>query len=83
MTRRFWIDLALTAPVLVVEMGCHSLSGAPSSFPERVPAWVQLPLATPVELWGGWPFFERSWLSLKARTQHVHSAPGIKMTTPR
>lgn len=81
MTRRFWIDLALTAPALVVEMGCHSLSGAPSSFPERVPAWVQLPLATPVELWGGWLFFAtgcRSRLVL-----HVHSAPGIKMTTLR
>ncbi|HZI08503.1 MAG TPA: copper-translocating P-type ATPase, partial [Archangium sp.] len=33
----------------------------------RVLAWVQLVLATPVVLWGGWPFFERGWASVRNR----------------
>lgn len=66
MTRRFWIGLALSLPVLALEMGghltnLHMLLGAQSS------NWVQLVLATPVVLWAGWPFFERAWASLVTR----------------
>ncbi|MGH9520606.1 MAG: copper-transporting P-type ATPase, partial [Terriglobales bacterium] len=52
MTRRFWIAVVLTAPVLVLGML------------ERAP-WVQAGLASPVVLWSGWPFFERGWASLR------------------
>ncbi|ANN96364.1 TPA: copper-translocating P-type ATPase [Legionella pneumophila] len=62
MRRRFWIALMLTIPVVILEMGGHGLkhfiSGNGSS-------WIQLLLATPVVLWGGWPFFKRGWQSLK------------------
>ncbi len=65
MTRRFGLSLALTAPVFALAMSemlpgqpLHALLGA------RAVSWIQLPLATPVVLWGGWPFFERGWRSL-------------------
>jgi Cu+-exporting ATPase len=52
MTRRFWGSLALTAPVLVIAMAEWRL------------AWLQLLLATPVVVWGGFPFFQRGWASI-------------------
>jgi Cu+-exporting ATPase len=65
MTRRFWISLALTAPLLAIAMGSmiwpHAFMGAPWSW--GLP-WLELLLATPVVLWGGWPFFERGWVSV-------------------
>jgi Cu+-exporting ATPase len=61
-TRRFWIGLALTLPVFLVEMGAHLfglhlLAQGPSN-------WLQLVLATPVVLWAGWPFLVRGWRSV-------------------
>ena len=64
MTRRFWIALALSIPVLGLEMGGH-LADLHQFLPERISNWVQFALATPVALWAGWPFFERGWASLK------------------
>src|SRR5579885_914505 len=68
MSRRFWISLALTVPLLLLSMGemvpglgLHPSPGG------RALVWIQLALATPVVLWGGWPFFERAWASLKSR----------------
>jgi Cu+-exporting ATPase len=58
MTRRLWIGAALSVPLLVIGM-------AGITFPGVV--WVQLALATPVVLWGGWPFFVRGWQSLRSR----------------
>lgn len=70
MTKRFWIGLLLTLPVLVLEMGAHLfdvhrfVTGTTSN-------WVQLVLATPVVLWSGKPFFERGWESLKTRNLNM------------
>ncbi|MGN6284227.1 MAG: heavy metal translocating P-type ATPase [Afipia sp.] len=69
MTRRFWIGLALTLPVFVIEMtshvfGIHLLS-------PMVANWVSLVLATPVVLWAGAPFFERGWRSLVTRNLNM------------
>ena len=64
MTRRFWIGLALTAPVFALEMGGH-LTGLHQWLGQQTSNWIQLALATPVVLWAGWPFFERGWTSLK------------------
>ena len=64
-TRRFWVGLVLTLPLLVLEMGQHV--GIRIPLPASVAAWTQLALATPVVLWSGWPFFERGWASLKTR----------------
>ncbi len=70
-TRRFWIGLALTVPVFLLEMGGHltgmmHLIGGP-----RVGNWLQLLLATPVVLWAGWPFFARGWRSLLTRSLNM------------
>jgi len=66
MTRRFWIGLVLTLPVVVLEMGGHFL-GLNHVIGQGASNWLQLVLATPVVLWAGWPFFERGWRSLVTR----------------
>jgi Cu+-exporting ATPase len=70
MTRRFWISLALTAPLLVIAMG-HMLPGMPRLLPEAWQPWIELLLATPVVLWGGAPFFERGWTSIVNRSTNM------------
>src|SRR5258708_5724873 len=60
MTRRFWIGLVLTVPVVVLEMGGH-IAGDHGWIAPRLSAWIQLVLATPVVLWCGWPFLVRGW----------------------
>ncbi|MCC7253815.1 MAG: heavy metal translocating P-type ATPase [Hyphomicrobium sp.] len=64
MKRRFWIGLALTLPVFLLEMGGH-LTGLQHTLGRQTSNVIQLLLATPVVLWAGWPFFERGWASLK------------------
>jgi Cu+-exporting ATPase len=72
MTRRFWISLALTAPLVAVEMSAmldgHSLR---HTITPRLLAWIELALATPVVLWGGWPFFQRGWASIVNRSLNM------------
>jgi Cu+-exporting ATPase len=72
MTRRFWIGLALSVPLLVFAMG-DMLPGEPLRHlvPGRVAAWLQLVLATPVVLWAGWPFFVRGWASVVNRSLNM------------
>jgi len=70
MTRRFWIGLALTVPVFILEMGGH-LFNLHQYVTQQTSNWVQLFLATPVVLWAGWPFFERGWASLKTRNLNM------------
>ncbi len=65
MTRRFWVSVALTVPVFLLTMS-DLLPGKPLMTwlgMSRI-IWVQALLATPVVLWGGWPFFERGWSSI-------------------
>jgi P-type Cu+ transporter len=66
MRRRFWIGLALTVPVFVLEMGGHLL-GLTDIIRQHTSNWLQLLLATPVVLWAGWPFSVRGWQSLATR----------------
>ena len=68
MTRRFWVGLVLSLPLFFLGMS-DLIPGQPvqHAVNPRVLAWVQLVLATPVVLWGGWPFFERGWASVKNR----------------
>ena len=67
MNRRFWVGLALSIPLLIVSMGAMPYSSPLHAIPERWLQWLQLALATPVVLWGGWPFFQRGWSSLVNR----------------
>jgi Cu+-exporting ATPase len=69
MTRRFWIALALTLPVFVLEMGAHL--GAVDLVSRGVSNWISLALATPVVLWAGAPFFARGWRSLVSRNLNM------------
>ena len=68
--RRFWIALALTVPVFVLEMGSH-LFGCSHLIPGAVSNWVQLILATPVVLWAGAPFFARGYRSVLTRNLNM------------
>ncbi len=77
MTRRLWISAVLTLPVAVLAMGEHFFGFAPLS--HRASGLVQLALATPVVLWGGWPFFVRGAQSL--RTRHLNMFTLIAMGT--
>ena len=77
MTRRFWIGLALSLPVIALEMGSHVFG-----FHLLPPHWsnlVQLSLATPVVLWAGQPFLERGVRSV--RTGHLNMFTLIAMGT--
>ena len=65
MTRRFWIGVALTVPLLWSMLGELLPAINPMRlFPHAAVAWAQLVLATPVVLWAGWPFFVRGWQSV-------------------
>src|SRR5438445_205063 len=72
MTLRFWVSVVLSLPLLALVMG-DMLPGQPlrHGIPSRLLAWLQLLLATPVVLWGGWPFFERGWSSIVNRSLNM------------
>jgi Cu+-exporting ATPase len=80
MSRRFWVSLVLTAPLLIIDMvhmrwphafiGEITVNGRRIYGPESLP-WIQLILATPVVLWGGWPFFQRGWASIVNRSTNM------------
>jgi len=65
MTRRFWIALVLSIPVVVLEMGGHLFPAMHDLISPKASTWVQFALATPVVLWAGWPFFTRGWVSVR------------------
>ncbi|MBK9059098.1 MAG: heavy metal translocating P-type ATPase [Flavobacteriales bacterium] len=65
MTRRFWIGVALTSPVFLLEMGSHIFPSLHNIVPPQVSAWIQFLLATPVVLWAGWPLLQRGWASVR------------------
>lgn len=72
MNRRFWVGTALTVPLLAITMGGMVTSGWLHDFDmTRGSAWLQLALAAPVVLWGGAPFFERGWNSLRTRNLNM------------
>ncbi len=67
MSRRFWIGLVLTLPVLALEMGGHLFPIVHHMIGMRLSILIQCLLATPVVLWAGWPFFERGARSIITR----------------
>ena len=70
MTRRFWVGLVLSIPVVVLEMGGH-LIGGHRWIDQTLSNWIQLILTTPVVLWAGWPFFVRGWQSVVTRNLNM------------
>jgi Cu+-exporting ATPase len=81
MTRRFWVSLALTAPLMAMAMVPmlgdkltvdFDINGVLINLPR-----VEFALATPVVLWGGWPFFQRFWRSLVNRSPNMFTLIGM------
>ncbi|MFB4203244.1 copper-translocating P-type ATPase [Arhodomonas sp. KWT2] len=72
MTRRFWVSLVLALPVLALAMG-GMVPGVDMQalVPHAVRNWLEFALATPVVLWGGWPFFVRGWRSIVNRSLNM------------
>jgi len=71
MTRRLRVCVALTVPVLLLAMGEMvglSFAGLAS---QRTLSWLELVFATPVVVWGGWPFFQRGWQSVANRSLNM------------
>jgi P-type Cu+ transporter len=68
MTRRLWTCAALTAVLMIVAMGGVVGGGVGGG---ASPQWLELALATPVVLWGGWPFFVRGWQSIVNRSLNM------------
>jgi P-type Cu+ transporter len=75
MSRRFWMSAALSLPLLLLAMGTELFGWRLLSMRDLV--WTQLGLATPVVLWGGWPFFDRFWASLKTRSPNMFTLIGL------
>jgi P-type Cu+ transporter len=74
MRLRFWISAALSLPVLLLSMLGESLG------PHLTPSFrngIEFLLATPVVLWGGWPFFQRFWSSLVNRSPNMFTLIGL------
>jgi Cu+-exporting ATPase len=78
MSRRFWISVALSLPVLVLSMS-DMIPGQPvqHALSMRAISWIEFLLATPVVIWGGWPFFERGWASIVNRSLNMFTLIGL------
>jgi Cu+-exporting ATPase len=78
MRRRFWVSVAFTIPLFVIGMS-DFIPGAPLQrfVASAVPSWIQLTLASPVVLWGGWPFFVRFGQSLVNRSLNMFTLIGL------
>ena len=79
MTWRFWGSVVFTVPLLLFVMGRHvpGLSFLERVMMSPVGPWLELALATPVVLWGGWPFFVRAWYSVVHRSLNMFTLIGL------
>jgi Cu+-exporting ATPase len=73
MRRRFALSALLTAPLFVMVMLRHFWPGPLEGLSHRGLDWSEFALATPVVLWGGWPFFVRGWQSVRNRYLNMFS----------
>jgi Cu+-exporting ATPase len=78
MTRRFWISAALTLPLLAIMVSdllpSHPIQGILKG---PLLGWFELAIASPVVLWGGWPFFRRGWASIVSRNLNMFTLISI------
>jgi Cu+-exporting ATPase len=72
MTRRFRVATVLALPVFIIAMLTDMAPGIlPAGLSLHTIQWVEFALATPVVLWGGWPFFVRGWQSVATRNLNM------------
>jgi P-type Cu+ transporter len=78
MTRRLRTSVGLAVPVFLIAMS-ESIPGTPGQSVVWIPTlrWIQFLMATPVVLWGGWPFFQRAWASILNRSANMFTLIGI------
>jgi len=78
MTRRFWIAVVLSVPVLALAMS-ESIPGlaARDPIPAATSHWIEFILSSLVVLWCGWPFFERGWRSILTRSLNMFTLIGL------
>ncbi|MEM5474483.1 copper-translocating P-type ATPase [Hoeflea sp. AS60] len=73
-TRRFWVAVVLSIPLLVLTMGPYvGLANVREILGERATLWIELTLGTPVVLWSGWPFLVRGWTSFRTLKLNMFS----------
>ena len=78
MTRRFKVSTLLTIPFVYIAMGGYIPAISPEKFiPMEMLKWLELILATPVVLWGGWPFFVRGWKSIVTWNPNMFTLIGL------
>jgi Cu+-exporting ATPase len=75
MLKRFWICALLSLPLFVITMGGQNLFHSLEI--KKMSKWLQLLLATPIIIWGGWPFFQRFWASLKNQKFNMFTLIGL------
>ncbi len=78
MQRRFWVSALFTIPALALGMS-DLIPGAPLQrfVSPTLLTWLQLLVASPVVLWGGWPFFVRLWHSVINRSPNMFTLIGL------
>ncbi len=78
MTRRFWVSTALALPVFVLAMIADlAPQWLPDDLSMKAVQWIEFLLATPVVMWGGWPFYVRFWLSIKTWNLNMFTLIGM------
>ena len=78
MTRRFWVSTALALPVFLLAMVADlAPAWLPAGISMKTVQWVEFALATPVVLWGGWPFFVRGWHSVASWNLNMFTLIGL------
>lgn len=75
MSRRLWVSASLTVPLVALVMGVDLFGIQPLPMDHLM--WLQMAIATPVVLWGGWPFFTRFWASLRSRNLNMFTLIGL------
>jgi len=78
MLKRFWVSAVFSIPLFIYAMG-DLIPGKPFAglFEPGVSQWLQLLLASPVVLWGAWPFFVRGVNSLKTMNLNMFTLIGL------
>jgi Cu+-exporting ATPase len=78
MTRRFKVSVVLSIPLVYIAMGGYIPAISPEKLiPRELLKWLELILATPVVLWGGWPFFVRGWKSIVTWNPNMFTLIGL------
>jgi P-type Cu+ transporter len=82
LSRRFWIALVLTVPVLILAMG-HAIPGlnVDAIVPRQIGKWIEFGLTTPVVIWAGGFFFTRAWQSIINRSLNMFTLIAVGVGT--